>query len=215
MIKNNKWKIIISSAIIFLPIIAGLILWGRLPDELVTHWGVNGEPDGWSSKPFAVFFLPLFLLAIHWLCLFVTSFDKKNANQNKKAMSIVFWICPAISLLTNSAVYAAALGAEFNISAIAPVLCSFMFIIIGNYMPKIKQNSTLGIKVPWTLKDEETWNKTHRLAGKLWVLGGLIMLPVAFLPSLIAFISLLVLLFILVLVPTIYSYVIYNKKTAR
>ena len=216
MIKNNKIKVIISSVITALPIIAGLILWNKLPEELVTHWGINGEPDGWSSKPFAVFFLPLFLLAIHFICLFFSSFDKKNSNQNPKAIGIVFWICPMISLLTNAAVYATALGVDVNVPTIAPIIVGIMFLTIGNYMPKIKRNFTLGIKVPWTLADEEVWNKTHRLAGKLWVFGGIVMVPIAFLPPTVAFVALFAVLFVLVAVPTIYSYIIYKKKkTAR
>ncbi len=214
MIKNNKWKLIISSAIILSPIIAGLLLWNGLPDKVATHWNFAGEVDGYSSKGFAVFFLPSFLLFVHWLCTILTTFDKKNQGQNKKAMSIVFWICPAISILTSSAIYAHSFGIDFNIAAITMVLLGLMFIVIGNYMPKIKQNSTLGVKVPWTLKNEENWNATHRFCGKVWVIGGFVILPCAFLPQTVSMIIMLTALPLLVIIPIIYSY-IYHKKQSK
>ena len=87
MIKNNKWKLIISSAIILLPILVGLILWNSLPESLTTHWGADGNADGWSSKAFAVFVPPFFILVTHWICVLVTAADPKNRNQSKKSYS--------------------------------------------------------------------------------------------------------------------------------
>ena len=213
MIKNNKWKIIISSVIILLPIVAGLLLWNELPDQIAIHWGIDGKADGFSSKPFAIFFLPLFVFAVHWICIFATTFDKKNNAQNKKAMSLVFWICPVISVLVSAAMYSHGLGYEFNVSAITIILMALMFIIIGNYMPKIKQNSTLGVKVPWTLRSEENWNATHRFCGKVWVIGGFVLLPCAFLPPIAVAIAMLCILPILVIIPIVYSYIYHKKQT--
>ena len=71
MLKKNKWTLLITSLVILLPTVAGLILWNRLPQEVAIHWGVSGEPDGWANKAVAVFALPAFLLALQWLCLFI------------------------------------------------------------------------------------------------------------------------------------------------
>ncbi|MGN0573860.1 MAG: DUF1648 domain-containing protein, partial [Acutalibacteraceae bacterium] len=73
MIKKNKIKIIITSLLTVLPIAAGLILWNRLPEKIPTHFNAAGEPDGTSGKAFAVFGIPLFLLAVHLFCVFMTS----------------------------------------------------------------------------------------------------------------------------------------------
>ena len=97
-IKTNLKKLIISSVIILCPMLLGIILWDKLPEIIATHWGPSGEADGFGGKAMAVFAIPAFLLAFHWLCMIITSFDKKNTNQNKKAMGIVFWICPLLSL---------------------------------------------------------------------------------------------------------------------
>lgn len=212
MIKNNKLKLIISSAIIILPILVGLVLWDKMPDRVATHWNVSGEVDGWSSKPFAVFFLPLLVLFLHWLCIFATSFDKKNQGQNKKAMSLVLWICPVVSLFASGLTYSHALGIEVNAMLLGMSLVGIVFIIIGNYMPKIKQNRTLGIKIPWTLKSEENWNATHRFCGKVWVIGGFLFIIGAFFGKIAAIILLAALLPILVITPMVYSYIYYKKE---
>ena len=81
MIKKNLKVLIITSIIILLPILAGVVLWDQLPDPMPTHWNAAGEIDGWSSKPFAVFVLPLILLAIQWLCMLGTAADPKKKNH--------------------------------------------------------------------------------------------------------------------------------------
>lgn len=215
MIKKHKLTLIISSVIIILPIVVGLILWDKIPDRVATHWNISGEVDGWSSKPFAVFFLPLIVLALHWLCVLGSSFDKKNKGQNKKAMGLVLWICPVVSLFTSGLTYSSAMGIKVNVILLGMCLIGVVFIIIGNYMPKIKQNYTLGIKIPWTLKSEENWNATHRFCGKIWVGGGFLYLIGAFLGKIAAIILLAVVLPVLVIVPCIYSYIYYKKNGTK
>ena len=68
MIKKNLKVLIITSLIILLPIVAGVILWNQLPEQIPSHWNMNGEVDGWSSKPFAVFGMPLIMVALQWIC---------------------------------------------------------------------------------------------------------------------------------------------------
>lgn len=211
MIKNNKRSLILSSVVILLPVIAGLLLWNILPESMTTHWGADGTADGWSGKAFAVFGLPLILLAMHWLCVFVTAADPKNKNQNRKAFGMVLWIVPVVSLFSNAFVYATALGMDVHPEFFTAVVIGLMFIILGNYLPKCRQNNTIGIKIPWTLNDEENWNRTHRLAGKLWVAGGVIFLFAAFLPETVMVTVWVVALAVLAGVPMIYSYVLHRR----
>ncbi len=212
MIKNNKWQLIISSVIILLPAIVGLIIWELLPDVMTTHWGIDGIADGRSGKTFAVFALPVIMLAVHWICVLGTSKDPGNKNQNKKALSMVLWICPFLSLFSSGIMFSISLGAEFNITKIMLGLIGLMFVVIGNYMPKCKQNYTLGIKISWTLGNEENWNKTHRFAGKVWVIGGLLVMLMIFLPTKVMPYLMLPILLIIVLIPVVYSYVLSRKQ---
>jgi uncharacterized membrane protein len=123
---------------------------------------------------------------------------------------LVLWICPVLSLVLNALVYTTALGCPLDVEIIMPLLVGLMFIIVGNLLPKCRQSYTMGIKLPWTLHNEENWNKTHRLGGKTWVIGGVITMATAFIGS---FWILLGVLIVMVAVPTVYSYCLYRKQT--
>ncbi len=211
MIKKNLRHLIISSILTLLPIAAGIILWDKLPDNMISHWDSSGTPDSVASKGFCVFGFPVLLLIFHFICLAITSADKKNNNQNSKMFLIVFYIMPVISFYASAIIYSTALGLEFEKSKFIFLLISAMFVIIGNFLPKCKQNSTLGIKLPWTIYDEENWNKTHRLGGKLWVICGIIMLVAVFLPIKAIPFILIPIIAVASVIPAIYSYVIYKK----
>ena len=212
MIKKNLKVLIITSIILLLPILVGLILWNQLPEQMPTHWNAEGVVDGWSSKGFTVFGLPAILFGFHWLCLLGSNADPKNKNYSEKLLQLVFWICPIISVLFGVISYGTALGMEFKVDKIVLILVGLMFIVVGNYMPKCKQNYTMGIKLPWTLNDEENWNKTHRMAGKLWVLSGIILLFCMFVGTKFMVATFIVILILSTLVPTVYSYLLYRNK---
>lgn len=212
MIKKYKGTIILTSVITLLPIIAGLILWDRLPAEIATHFGTDNQPDGYSSKAFAVFGLPFVMLGIHLLCILITNVDPKKQNISDKAIATVLWIIPLLSLVLMSMTYAYALGSKIKIGFIVIMFLGILFILLGNYMPKTKQNFTFGMKIPWTLNDEENWNKTHRLAGRLMFSGGAIICATAIFESPWIFFPVVL---IMLLVPLAYSYKLYKDKNNK
>ncbi len=205
--KINKKLLVITTIIILIPVLVGILLWEQLPETMATHWGTQNEPNGWSSKPMTVFGIPGIMAAMHIFCLLVTFADPKRSNIGQKAIGIVYWIIPAVSVLAMGATYAFALGIEVNIGMICCLLIGFILVILGNYLPKAKQNYTFGYKIPWTLNSEENWNRTHRLAGWLMVILGIILMINAFLLWEWLFIAFLP----AALVPIIYSYILYLK----
>ena len=209
--KINKTKLIISSLLTILPIVFGLVLWNKLPERLPYHWNAAGEVDGYAGKGMAVFFMPIFLLAIHLLCVFATKLDKANRDQNEKVFSLIYYINPVISLAVHGFVFATALGYDVDVMSIMFIILGIVFIVVGNYMPKAKQNRTIGIKITWTLSSEANWNATHRFAGKLWFAAGFIMVAAAFLPTRISLPIMLFVSLISVIIPIIYSYRFYKK----
>lgn len=211
MIKKNLKRLLLTSVIILLPIVAGVILWDQLPNIVPIHFGANGKPDGYATRFVAVFVMPLVLLAFHWLCTLGTAADPKNKNIDKKALGLVLWICPMISLLVNGVVYVTALGIVIDILMIFGLFFGCLFVVIGNYMPKCRQSYTMGIKLPWTLENEDNWNRTHRFAGRLWTLGGLLTIVTAFLGNAFIFVF-LGLVLLMVIIPTVYSYLLYKKN---
>ena len=208
MIRKNQKILILTSVVILLPILAGVILWNQLPEQIPTHWNFAGEIDGWSSKPFAVFGLPLILLAMHWLCIAGTFADPKKNNHPTKILHLVLWIVPVVSALLSALTYAAAMGKDVQMEVVMPVFIGLVLAIVGNYLPKCKQNYTIGIKIPWTLNSEENWNKTHRFAGRLWTVCGLVIMLTGFFGGFWIFFGVALLM---VLAPFIYSYVLHRK----
>ena len=211
MLKDKKRTLILTSLLTLSPILFGLLLWDSLPEQMTTHWGADGVADGWSGRPFAVFGLPLIMLATHWLCAFFTGLDPKNRGQNRKVTELVLWIIPVVSMFTSGLVYITAFDVTFPPEALTFGLLGFVFMIIGNYMPKCKQNHTIGIKIKWTLENEENWNATHRMAGKLWVAVGFVSLFCGFLPLDLIPVAMIALITVTVLIPTVYSWN-YHKK---
>lgn len=212
MIRKNKWTLIFASIVTLLPAVAGVILWDKLPAIMTTHWGADGVADGFSGKGFAVFGLPLILLALFWLCVLATSKFSGNENQNPKMVSVVLWLFPVISLVVNFVTYAIALDLDFNAPALFFVLMGVMFLVLGNYLPKCSRNRTMGIKIPWTLSNDENWNATHRFGGRVWVLCGVAMLVCAFLPLVSAVYTMVGILLVAILLPTLYSWLYYRKQ---
>lgn len=211
----SKKTLIITTIIILLPILIGVIMWNDLPDTLNIHWGFDGSANGTGGKAFAVFGMPLILLAVQCLCIFITTKDPHNRNQTGKVMDMVLWAIPCISVFSSSIIYASALGYDSKAEITTPILLGLMFVIIGNYLPKCRQNYTIGIKLPSTYSSEENWNSTHRLGGKLWVIGGIVMLISVFLPTGIMAGTMVTAMVVMIIVPMVYSYVFYKKQLSK
>ena len=209
--KNKKYWLI-TSAITLLPILLGLILWNKLPDRIPTHFGIDGAADGWGTKGFAVFGLPLIWLTFQMIIYFVTRLDKQNRGHNEKVLNLVGLIFPSMSVVFAVFMYTRAMEIDLNLGCVLFPLLGLLFIVIGNWMPKIKQNATLGIKVKWTLYSEENWNKTHRFAGFVWVIGGVLFCLMAFVPGDTLVFLLPLQIILLGCLPMVYSWRLAKKQ---
>ena len=214
-ILKNKKALILSSLLILLPIPVGLVLWNHFPETIAIHYGITGQADGYSSIPFAVFVPPLLLLAGHWVCIFFTTRDPRNKSRNTKPLALVLWTIPLIGNLCCGLMYALALGVEVSVELIMGIALGLMFVAIGNYLPKCHMNSTMGIKISWTYSSEENWNATHRFAGKVWVIGGIVMVLGALLPGNLGIIIMVAGMIGLAVIPMVYSYCFYKKELSE
>ena len=210
--KNKKIYWLATSLVTLRPIFVGLLLWNQLPDQLPTHFGIDGAADGWSGKGFAVFGLPLLMLVFHIVIYFATRLDKQNRGHNEKVMNLVGLIFPTLSIVNSVVIYAQAMELELNLSSLLFSMLGLLFIAMGNWLPKIKQNSTLGIKIKWTLYSEENWNKTHRFAGFAWVIGGVIFCLMGFVPEKMLVFLLPIQVIVLAGVPVVYSWNLARKQ---
>ena len=212
MKKWNKKQFLISSIVIFLPMIVGFLMYNRLPDRLTTHWGASGEADGTMGKFAAITVVPALIFVMHLFCLFMTHLDPKTETQSEKALLIVYWAMPVTSLFAGCMVLGSAMVKALNAMSALSLFLGILFILMGNYLPKCKQNSVLGIRLPWTLIDEENWRKTHRLGGYAFIIGGIVLTLCAFLPAGYQFFALIAVMLITTIVIAAYSHRLHKEK---
>lgn len=209
--KSNKKTFILTTLICLIPVIAGILLYPQLPEKIATHWDAHGNANGWQSKLTGAVINPAILLVINLAVPFLIRLDPSNKGMNRKVTAMIQWIIPIVSLACSGITLATAMGSTVPVEVVMPLLLGGVFVLLGNYLPKTKQSFTIGIKLPWTLYSEKNWNATHRLAGFLWVVCGLLMIICCFFPwRMTAF---FILLGIMVLVPTVYSYILYRKES--
>lgn len=172
-IKNNLGTFIITLVVLLLPMLAGLILWNQLPNEMATHWGPDGNPDGYSSRAFAVFGMPIVLLSMHLFASLITA-KKDTGAISDKMFRLLLWICPVMSIAVSALTYGVALGYEVNVPFGLLMLLGIIYIVLGNYIPKVRQNHFLGMRVKWTLESKKNWEHSNRFSAKIMVLLGII-----------------------------------------
>lgn len=186
IIADHKGQLILSSLVTLLPALAG--------------WQM-----AWEAAAF---------LLGHWLVLLVVFSDRRNRDrQSKKAIRLILWVMPFLSLLAGGVTVLLQRGIQSAGAGSAVMAMGFglLFIVVGNYMPKIRQNSFMGIRVKWTLENEANWNASHRFGGKIWVAGGFACLAGAMLPIQAMGVVFPVVLVTVALAPIVYSY--YYSKT--
>jgi uncharacterized membrane protein len=206
-----------------LAIVAGMFLlsialYSKLPDIVPTHWGLSGEADGFSPKAFGAFFAPVLGIGLAFLFSISQRMDpKRDAYVNFQKT----WIRLQIGIMLFFAyihVVTLLAGIYPSISGhVATFITSGMgvlFILIGNSMGKIEQNWFVGLRTPWTLSDPEVWRKSQRLGGLLFVLGGIaiLIISLAIQNSIALFITFMVVVFSVSIVPIGYSYILSRKK---
>ncbi|SCW34564.1 Uncharacterized membrane protein [Streptococcus equinus] len=211
MKKINK-EFLMTALMIALPMVIGVIFWNQLPEKIPTHFGIDGQADGYSSKLFTLFAFPALFLLFQIICL--ASFEKESVKVNIPAKMRKFytWLIPVLSLIIQGSIYANALGFIKSGPTLVTTFLAIVFIVIGNYLPKIQRNATVGIRIPWTLSDDKNWYKTHRMAGKLWVIGGLIILLESFIQVALPYVMGVVIA-IMIVVPIVYSFILSRKNS--
>lgn len=212
MSKNNKTSIITSSIVCLIPILFGVIVYNQLPDVMATHWGLSGNANGFMPKGMAVFGLPVFLCILNLVLQIASGKDDTKFGGSKAFKGIMLGIIPVLSVIVNSFVILWNLDYKLPIANLAVILCGLLFLLIGNYMPKTRQNTFVGIRISWTLNSEENWKKTHTKAGKLWFICGLATLILGFFPLSLPIGILIILIFIvMVAYPVYYSYKLHQQ----
>jgi uncharacterized membrane protein len=185
-------------------------LYPGLPDPMPSHWNAMGEIDGYMAKPWGAYLLPLLTLAIWFLFLVVAYISPQGFRLDKfmPVVGILQLATTGFMIGVGALVLLSSQGNSINAgNFIAPGL-GILLIVVGNYMSKLRKNFFMGIKTPWTLASDEVWDRTHRLAGKTFVLGGIAMMFFPLVPKEWYIVSVVLLAS---LTPVVYSFVIYKQ----
>lgn len=198
----------------------GVTIWlyPLLPDPMPTHWNAAGQVDGYSSRALGALLLLGTTLLIYVLLLIIPRFDprRESIQRNQQLYYIIrlalvfFMVGLQIVMLV-----AVAYKHDFLVALVTPVAVGILFMLIGNYMPRMQPNWFMGIRTPWTLSDEQVWRETHRVGGRMFMVGGLAMLFAPLLPVQWVFIPLMAVILLCVLGPILYSYWLFRKYVAN
>jgi len=195
--------------------LTGLLLWNRLPDPMASHWGPNDEVNGYISKFWGVFLLPLITLGMFLLFRIIPSIDPLKANiaQFRDVFNLF------ISLIVAFMVYLYILTLRWNLGytnfemskAMLPAM-GILFFFIGYLLRKAKRNFFIGIRTPWTLSSDYVWDETHRLGSVLFMASGALAFIGSIFGGMLAFWFLFVPLIGSALITLVYSYVLYQRE---
>ncbi|SFA46842.1 Uncharacterized membrane protein [Anoxybacillus pushchinoensis] len=168
-----------------------------LPSEVAIHWNAAGEADGFTNKWWGALLLPILLTGIVALIVFLPKVDPRKENYEKfeKVYRIFLHVFVLFLFSIHVVTLAYNIGIPVQVDVVVPIGVGMLFIVLGNYMPKIKPNYFIGIRTPWTLENEVVWQKTHRVGGKVFVIMGVLIMFTIFVTSVWRFIFLMIIVF--------------------
>ena len=208
MLKKHLYPI----SLFVISVVCWLVNFSALPEEVPIHWGKNGA-DGFESKGVAFFTLHAIMFFIYVLMMVIPIIDpkKKNFKYFSKSFMIINYALVSLFFVINMIILLIGLGVNIPMERLAGPLVGALFLILGNYLQQARANFFIGIRTPWTLSDDEVWRKTHRLGGKLFMGGGLIIMLTVLMPLNWEFYIITGVVAIVVIVPTVYSYLLFQK----
>ena len=209
-----------SALLIVVMLAISAYAWVRLPAGVTmpTHWGLDGQPDGYSGKTVGLLMLPLTAVLVALLFLLITRIEPRQKNLRLSARAYTIIVVASLGLLVvlHGLLVATALGAHLDVTLLLSLGLGALFLIIGNYLGKLRSNFFAGIRTPWTLSSDLSWDRTHRFGGKLFMLLGVILLLALFRHDSCLFYMLLMgeLLLLLVML-SVYSYTVWRLDLNR
>ena len=211
---STRTTLIIVTILIVTSTLAGLLLWNQLPEPMASHWGVNDQVNGYMSKFWGVFLMPVITIAMLLLFLVIPSIDPLKANiaQFRDYFNSFIALIVAFMVYIYGLTLVWNLGyASFRMSTAMLPAMGLLFIFVGVMIGKAKRNYFIGIRTPWTLSSDKVWDETHRIGGKLFIASGALALLGAFFPD-YAFWFIMVPVLGTALFTVVYSYVLFQRE---
>jgi uncharacterized membrane protein len=212
---SRRW---IGPVLIVLMIAFALAVYGRLPEQVPTHFGFSGEPDGWTPRFPGAFLGPAIAVGLYLVLFALRRIDPRRANYDR--FDETWWVFLNVIALLMTAIHVLSLGFAIgwpiDMARAVTVTLGLLFVGLGNWMPRLRSNWWMGIRTPWTLESEDVWRETHRVGGWAFVAAGLAVVVAGILlePGPRAW-TVWIALGAAVLVPLVYSYVAYRRVRRR
>ena len=208
---KKEWYNVIM---LLLPFIALPFIWDQLPAQLPTHWNLQGEVDGYSSRTTGTILLPLINIFVYLTLLFLPSIDpKKRIEIDQKPIPTLRTLTVLLLLGLHGWILGSAMNTQMQSQGWMYLGLAAFFVVVGNYLRTIKPNYFIGIRVPWALENAENWRKTHHLGSYVWVGGGLLLIVLFPFFTISTFATIFgVVAAGLALIPTVYSFYIYKQS---
>jgi uncharacterized membrane protein len=189
----------------------------RAPARVPIHWNVRGEVDGWGG-PASVFVLPAVATALVLLMYTLPRLDPRRANwaRFRGEFNLIVNVLVAFMLFMEvTTIGGFTFGWRVNGGRVPLIGVGVLFMVIGNYLPRIRSNWWMGIRTPWTLESESVWRETHRLGGRTFVVSGAVgTLAALLLRPPLSFYVAMVAMGIGGMVPVVYSYLVWKRESA-
>lgn len=194
--------------------------WVKLPAGAIipTHWGIDGQPDQYAGKTVGLLLMPLIAAGAALLFQLIMRIEprQKNIRLSTRAYTIIYLAALGLLAVVHGLLVAAALGAHPDITLLLPLGLGVLFIIIGNYLGKLRSNFFAGIRTPWTLSSELSWDRTHRFGGKLFILlGAILLLSLFWHDSCLVMLLLIGEVVVLTIMLAVYSYTVWRLDLNR
>ena len=207
------WRDLVLVLIGAIPLVLGWAWYDELPEQVASHFGMDGTPNGWMSKNGLLMLIGGFCIVLPLLMNLLRRIDPNRENYRKFQSAFELIRFATTGLLSGVFIMALAYnkGYDVNIQMYVLLGIGVLYLIFGNVMTQIRYNYFIGIRTPWTLASEDVWRRTHRVAGPLMMGAGAVSLIAAFLPGAIAIWVFLAAVAVSVGVPFVYSYVLFSK----
>jgi uncharacterized membrane protein len=194
-------------------LVASIIIYPHLPVQVPGHWNIKGEVDKYYPRAFGAFFAPLMAIGIYLLMLIIPSLDPRRENYIRFTGAYTFlrWGLVLFLSVLHVTTILVALGYSVNVALVVKAMVAILLTVIGNFMGQFRHNYFVGIRTPWTLANEEVWQRTHRVGGRIWVIGGLICLIMAPFHTTWSAIAFFTIIMIMTFIPIVYSYLVFRK----
>ncbi|WP_379162962.1 SdpI family protein [Paenibacillus sp. sgz5001063] len=214
--KDFKWKWQDTMIVILGVLSLGYALanYSKLPDQLPAQFSINGEVNRYWSKG-SIIALTGFMGLIFPLAMqFIRTIDPKRENYSKfqNAYKMIRLAIAALCDIMLILIVSYGLDQSIPAGKIAMIALGLLFVVVGNFMPQIRDNYFTGIRTAWTLASPEVWRKTHRFSGRIWMIGGLLMVLGAFLPKSLSISMIIAALVMVILLPLAYSWLISSRS---